>query len=75
MAALLRVHRKNWLKNGGLDLKVDVLNSFIFYFEKQDELQSVLQKVPWSFDGELLALIKLTPGMSPSSIPLDTIPV
>lgn len=36
-------------------------STFFFYFEEDDELNSVLHKAPWCFDGGLFALIKLLP--------------
>lgn len=43
--APLRVHRKNWTKNRGLDLKVVDQSTFIFYFEEASDLEFVLRKV------------------------------
>lgn len=55
----LGVHRKNWTRAGGLDLKETDKWTFIFNFEDTNELELVLKKVPWRFDISLMVIQKL----------------
>lgn len=75
MDSLLRVHHKNWTKLGGLDLEAMDRNTFIFYFEDPYDMDFVMRKASWSFDNSLLAIQRLLPGISQSSLLFNSIPI
>lgn len=60
--ALLRFHKKNWTKQGGVDMKVAYKYTFISYFEVDEELKLVLKYAP-CVSIFLLVVQKLYPGI------------
>lgn len=72
---LLRVYRKNWTNNGGLDLMLWIVVYLFSTLKKKKELKSILQKAPLSFHGGLLVLSKFLSSTSPSLIPFDLTPL
>lgn len=46
-------------------------NVFLLEFEKEEDVEAILQKGPWSFGNRLLAMAKLKLGASASTLSLN----
>ncbi|KAG5028080.1 hypothetical protein D0Y65_011191 [Glycine soja] len=58
----------------GVSIKEVEQGFFLFRFFHKLDVQRILKRGPWSFDGHLLVLGVIKEGESPSQVPLYTVP-
>ena len=74
-SAINSIARKIWTKDGLLDVHAQS-NGFIFFrFSTKDGVTTILEKDPWLFAGQYLALKKWESGLKLYKDPTDKIPV
>ncbi|KAK3212448.1 hypothetical protein Dsin_017154 [Dipteronia sinensis] len=54
--AFMRVIRRIWQVDDGLDIESVTANMFTFHFRDEDDMSRVISGSPWSFDDALIAL-------------------
>lgn len=58
---LLKVFPRVWKKNGAIEIKALDYTTFLFHFKEIDDLELVLQRIPWNFNNAHIVVKKTEP--------------